>query len=204
MLKYNRMKLGINQVIRKLILADFFLQAGWGFIGPIFAIFIIQQIRGGELVTIGFVVATYWISKSLVQPFIGYYLDTRKGEKDDFDFLIKGMFVANLIPLGYLLSTEIWQILLLELIRGIAMACATPSWAAIFTRHIDKGWEAISWSIESTLIGFAFGFSALFGGIIASTFGFKAIFILVSAFGLFATFLLFFLRRKLPVQEKPF
>ena len=208
------MKIGINKVIRTLILSDFLLQSGWGLIGPIFAIFITQQIRGGSLAAIGFIAATFWFTKSAVQPFIAHFLDMKEGEKDDLDFLIRGMYVANLIPLGYFFSTQLWHIFLLEFIRGLAMACVVPTWAAIFTRHIDKGWEAFSWSIESTGVGFAAGFAAVFGGILANILGFKVVFVLVSFFGLISSTVLLLIRRqifskghfipKMPPREKPF
>jgi predicted MFS family arabinose efflux permease len=206
--------IGLNKVIRVLIASDFFLQAGWGFSAPIFAIFITKQIQGGSVEMVGFVAATYWITKSIVQPFLATFFDWKKGEKDDLRFLIGGLYVANLIPLGYFFSTQIWQIFLLEMIRGLAMACVIPTWSAIFTRHIDKGKEAFSWSIESTGIGFAAGFAGAFGGIIAGVFGFKAVFVLVSLFGLSAASLLLLLKKevfskehfapKIPPTEKPF
>lgn len=186
--------MGINKVIRILITSDFLLQSGWGLIGPIFAIFITEQIQGGSLIIVGFITATYWITKSIVQLFIAYFLDIKKGEKDDFQFLIKGMCVANLIPFGYFFATQVYHIFILEIIRGIAMACVIPSWSAIFTRHIDKGWEAFSWSIESTSIGFAAGLAAGFGGILATIFGFKILFVLVSLFGLMSTLILLLIR----------
>jgi len=204
----------INKVIRILITSDFLLQSGWGLIGPIFAIFLTRQIQGGTLEMVGFIAATYWIAKSVVQPFIAHFLDVTKGEKDDFKFLIGGMYLANLIPLGYIFSTHPWQIFLLEFIRGLAMACVVPTWSAIFTRHIDKGWEAFSWSIESTGIGFAAGIAAAFGGILASILGFKAVFVLVSFFGIISTSVLLLIQDKLfhrdhfalrvPPSEKPF
>ncbi|MFH1894946.1 MAG: MFS transporter [Patescibacteria group bacterium] len=205
---------GINKVIRIFIASDFLLQSGWGLIGPIFAIFITGHIRGGSLAIVGFIAATYWITKSIAQPFIAHFLDVKKGERDDFIFLITGMYIANLIPIGYLFSTQISQIFILELIRGLAMACVVPTWAAIFTRHIDKGWEAFSWSIESTGIGFGFGFAAAFGAILASTIGFQWVFVLVSFFGIAATTILLLIRKdifskehftpRLPPNEKPF
>ena len=208
------MKLGISRVIKTLIVSDFILQSGWGLIGPIFAIFITRNIHGGNLAMVGFIAATYWIAKSIFQPFIAYFFDLKKGEKDDFKFLIVGMYIANLIPLGYLFVSQLWQVFLLEFIRGLAMACVIPSWSGIFTRHINKGWEAFSWSIESTGIGLAFGFAAAFGGIMASALGFKTVFVLVSIFGLIASSVLLLIRNqifprdhfvsKVPPSEKPF
>lgn len=193
--------IGINKVIRTLIFSDFLLQSGWGLIGPIFAIFLTEQIEGGNLAAVGFVTAFFWLTKSIFQPFIAHYLDIKKGERDDFDFLVKGFYVANLIPLGYFFATEIWHIFLLEFIRGVAMASVVPSWMAIFTRHIDRGWEAFSWSIQSTVIGFAIGLAAIFGGLIATFLGFKVIFLLVALFGLISTTLLFAIKRDLLLPD---
>lgn len=205
---------GINKVIRILITSDFLLQSGWGLIGPIFAVFITQNIKGGSLATVGFVAATYWVTKSVVQLFIGHFLDIKKGEKDDFNFLVCGLFAANLVPLGYFFSSNIAHILLLEFIRGLAMAAAVPSWHAIFTRHINKGWEAFTWSIESTGIGFAAAGAAALGGILATILGFEYVFILVSVFGLASTSLLLRVRGQIftkdhftpgiPKVDKPF
>jgi predicted MFS family arabinose efflux permease len=204
----------IGKVIKILIGSEFLFQAGWGLIGPIFAIFITQHIEGGSLAIVGFIAATYWVTKSVAQLFIGHFLDVEKGEEDDFKFMISGMFVANLVPLGYLFSTEIFHIFILEFIRGLAMACVVPSWAGIFTRHIKKGWEAFSWSINSTGIGLAFGFAAAFGGFLAMVMGFRVLFVLVSALGISSSFLLLMIRRHLykknhfapvvPPQEEPF
>jgi hypothetical protein len=207
--------ININRVIKILITSDFFLQAGWGLSGPIFAIFLTKQIQGGNLKMVGFVAATYWITKSIIQPFIAHQLDKNHGEKDDFQFLIIGMYVANLVPLGYAFSTQPWHIFTLEFIRALAMACVVPTWAAIFTRHIDKGREAFSWSLESTGIGIAAGIAGALGGAIASSsLGFKGVFVLVSIFGLLSSSTLFLIRNQIflkdhfaprvPPSEKPF
>ena len=208
------MGLGINKVIRILISSDIMLQSGWGLIGPIFAIFLTRQIQGGRLEMVGFIAAAYWITKSIVQPFIAHKLDVKGGERDDFKLLVLGMFLANLVPIGYFFSTQIWHIFVLECFRGLAMACVIPSWAGIFTRHIDRGREAFSWSLESTGVGFAAGIAGAFGGLMAAAVGFKIVFILTSIFGLTASSLLFLIRPRLfardrfkprvPPSEKPF
>jgi len=202
----------INKVIKVLILSDFLLQAGWGLIGPLFAIFLIGQIEGGSLELVGLVTAVYWIFKSLLQPFIANYLDINLGERDDFAFLVGGMFIANLVPLGYVFSTQAWHIVILELIRAVAMACVIPTWSAIFTRHVDRGREAFSWSLESAGIGLAAGIAGALGAIMVSLFGFKVVFVLVSVFGIMSSISLLAMRRSIfrrgraasrPSVEKP-
>jgi len=195
------MNIGLNKAIRILIYSDFLLQSGWGLIGPIFAIYITGQIQG-SVASVGLVVATYWIIKSIIQPFFARYMDIKKGEKDDFNYLFISLIMANLVPLGYVFVNDMWQIFLLETIRAVAMAFAVPSWYAIFTRHIDKGWEAFTWSIHSTSFGFASGFAAAFGGIIATFLGFKIVFVLVSFFGLLSAFILLLTIE--PILKLPF
>lgn len=208
------MKIGINKVVRTLIFSDILLQSGWGLIGPIFAIFLTKQIQGGNLKMVGLIAATYWIVKSVVQPFIAHHLDKNHGEKDDLVILFGGMIVANCIPFGYIFSTQPWHIFLLEAIRGVAMAGVVPTWSGIFTRHIDKGREAFSWSLESTGLGFAAGFAGAVGGILASLVSFKIVFMLVGIFGLASSLVLLLIRRHIflhdhfkpgvPPSEKPF
>jgi len=186
----------LSRIIVKLITADFFLHSGWGLISPIFAIFIVNSIEGGSLEMVGFAAAIYWIVKSSLQPFLVNFLGIVRGEKDDFNFLIFGLYITSLVPLGYFFSTYIWHIFLLEIIRGISMACVVPAWHGIFTRHINKGWEAFSWSVQSTNFGFAFGFAAAFGGILASFLGFRAVFIMVSLLGMISATLILIIKNQ--------
>lgn len=192
----------ITKVIRILILSDFALQAGWGLIGPIFGVFIVEQVPGGNLAVVGLIAATYWVTQSVVQLFVASFLDRTPGEKDDFLFLMTGMVAANLVPLGYVFARELWHIVLLEFVRGLAMACVVPSWYAIFTRHLPKGREAFTWSLDSTGVGVAAGFSALFGGVVAMFLGFQWAFVLVSFFGLLSTGILWAIRGSLYVKDR--
>jgi MFS transporter, DHA2 family, multidrug resistance protein len=187
----------LSGITVKLITADFFLHSGWGLIAPIFAIFITDQIPGGSLEVVAFAVASYWIVKSTAQPFIANVLDLIRGEKDDFDFLVYGTYINALVPLGYFFATQVWHIFLLEIVRGLAMACIVPAWYGIFTRHISKGWEAFSWSIQSTSLGFATGFAAAFGGLVATFLGFRTVFILIFILKIISATLLFYTRKSI-------
>lgn len=186
----------LNKITAKMIAADFFLQSGWGLISPIFAIFITEQIKG-NIEIVAFVTATYWIIKSAIQPALAICLDTVKGEKDDFNFLILGMTIAAFVPLGYFFASKVYHIFILESIRGVAMSFVTPAWHGIFTRHLKKGWEAFSWSVKSTGLGFASGLAAAFGGILATFMGFKVVFILVFLLKTISVSIFIIIRKKL-------
>jgi len=187
-------QVSINKVVKFLIASDVALSAGWGFLAPIFAIFLTEQIIGGNAAIAGSAAGLYWITKSIVQPFIARRLDKRRGEGDDFNFLVTGLFVTGLVPLGYLFIVYPWQLYALELVHALAMALVVPTWAGIFTRHIDKDHEAFDWSIESTMLGFGAGIGGILGGLLAQTLGFPFVFILVSAFTMLSVVVLFPIR----------
>jgi len=200
----------INKVIRVLIISDFFLNCGWGFLGPIFSIFIVQNITTGSTAegakVAGFAALFYWASKSFLQIPLGRYLDKNHGEKDDFLFMVIGTFLTGLVPFGFLIAFLPWHIYLSQILHGIGMAMTLPSWLAIFTRHIDKGKEAFEWGMESTSIGIGAGLTGAIGGIMVAIFGFKIVFLLVGAFTIFSTLLLLVIRKemasKTPIEHK--
>lgn len=177
-------KIKVNKVIITLIKADLVFLSAFGLTTPIFAVFILDQIKGGDVKMVGFAAAIYWILKSLFQIPISRFLDKERGEKDDLYCLVIGFLVAAIVPFGYIFSSFPWHIYVLQVIYGIGMAMYIPSWCAIFTRHIDKGKEAFEWSLNSSSLGFGIGITGAVGGILASQFGFNLLFVVVGIFAI--------------------
>jgi hypothetical protein len=177
-----------------MIYSDFVLHSGWGFLGPVFAIFIVQNIAAGDPIEgakiAGFASLSYWIIKSSLQIPIGKNLDKNHGEKDDFRFMIFGTFLTGFVPFGFMLSSQPWHIYAFHALHAVGMAMVIPSWSAIFTRHIDKGREAFEWSLRSTALGFAAGITGALGGILAAAYGFNIIFILVGSLSMVSSLML--------------
>lgn len=184
----------INKVVRALIFADFFLASGWGFLGPVFAIFVVAKISIGDPTqaaqVAGFASMVYWMTKSFLQIPISKYFDHKHGERDDYWFMVLGLFLTGLSPFGFLISFLPWHLYAFQIVHAIGMALFVPSWNAIFTRHIDKGKEAYEWGMDSSLFGFGAGIAAGLGGIMVGIFGFNVIFILVGSFSIFSSLLL--------------
>ncbi|MDO8557097.1 MAG: MFS transporter [Candidatus Jorgensenbacteria bacterium] len=170
-------RIKINRVVKHFILSDLMLWSGWGLIGPIFAVFIIQGIPNVSLVTIGATSAIYWIVKSIIQIPVALLLDRHKGEKDELYTLIGSLILAGFVALAFLLVKTTGQLYFVTLLQGIAFGLYIPSWYAIFSRHLDKDRYALDWSLDSTSIGVASGVTALIGGMVADYFGFPALFI---------------------------
>ena len=196
----------VNKIIKMMITSDFFLNLGWGLLSPVFAIFIVKNIAYGDTLeaarVAGFASLIYWLVKSILQIPIGHYLDKNHGEKDDFWLMTLGTSLVALIPIGYLFSQQSWHIYILQAINAIGMSMVIPSWSAIFTRHIDKGREALQWSMESTFLGIGAGIAGGMGGIIASVYGFGAVFVCVSSFNIISVIFLFLIKNDISLKNK--
>lgn len=192
----------INKIIKVLIANDLALNAGWGFLAPVFAIFIVQNIKGGSVEVAGFSAMIYWLLKSFLQIPIGKYLDKNHGEKDDFYFMVLGIFLAGLVPFGFLVASLPWHIYALQALHALGMALVIPPWAAIFTRHIDKGQEAFEWGLDSTSLGFGAGIAGAIGGLLVAKAGFQIVFVLVGSLTILAAILLFFIKSSLSSKNK--
>jgi len=169
--------LKVNRVIRFFITADLMLFGGWGLVGPVFALFIMDRIEGANFVVVGAATAVYWFAKSALQIPVAVLLDRNKGETDDFRVLITAFLIAGFSALSYLLVHTISGLLLVALLQGIAFGLYVPSWSSLFSRHLDKEHYSLDWSLDSTVLGFASGITALVGGILATSIGFGAVFI---------------------------
>jgi len=168
---------------------------------PVLAVFIIDSIEGGDAGVVGMAIGIYWVAKSLFQIPIGKYLDRNHGEKDDYWFMIVGTFIASLTPLAFLVSTEPWHIYSLQVVHAFGMAMAIPSWGGIFIRHMDRGREAETYSLESSALGMGIGVAGIIGGFVAKTIGFTYLFIGVSVFGIVGSFLLLLIKKDILPQE---
>lgn len=195
--------LTINKIIRTLIISDVFIYSSWGLIMPVFAVFVVDSINGGDVGVVGAAVGIYWVVKSILQIPIGKYLDKNHGEKDDYWFMIVGILLASFTPLLFLVSSEPWHIYGLQVLHAIGMAMAIPSWGGLFTRHMDRGREAETWSLESSSLGFGIGVTSIVGGLVAKTFGFDFLFIGIFVLGISGVLLLLLIKNDIVPKADP-
>jgi|SRR3989344_1910717 len=188
-----RFFLPINKTIKILMLSDFIITSGFGFIAPIFALFLTDKIQGGTIETVGFASAIYWLAAVLTRLPIAQRIDKTKTEKDDFYFMIFGSVLVSITPFLYIISAEIWHIYAIQIIYGLGYSLRLPGWFGMFTRHIDKNHEGYEWSFGSLISGAGSGITAALGGIMAAKFGFDALFILIGALSIVGTLTLIFL-----------
>lgn len=167
----------VNHTIRTMIISDFYLNAGLSLFGPIFAIFVTQQIPGATLKVVGFGAAITQVIKCALEIPIAKYLDKNHGEYDDFYSLVLGNILFITTPFLYILATKVGHVYAIQAVAGAALALIVPPWNAIFSRHLDKSQESVEWAYESIAIGIATGGAAAIGGLLAEKFGFHFVFL---------------------------
>lgn len=185
--------LKISKVIRYIVLADLLFLGSWALIHPIFSIFVIEKVRGATLVTVGLVSALYWLVKSIFQIPVSKYLDRVEGEKDDFFALFLALILAAIASFSFAITKSLWQLFATQFLYAIAFGLYVPSWTAIFSRHLDRRRISFNWSLDSTAIGLASFFAAIFSGILANWLGFSFVFFIVGCLCLLSAFVIFFI-----------
>jgi len=190
-----KIKFSINKVVFFLIKADFFFFSALGLVTPIFAVFLTDKLKDGNIAVAGFATAIYWITKAIFEIPIAKFLDKVKGERDDLIFLVVGYFIVGLIHFGYTQATLSWHIYILEFFYAIAMAIAMPGWSAMFTRHIDKGKEGFEWSIEHVAYSIGTGITGALSGILVMKYGFNMVFVIAGVVAIIGSLVPLFVYR---------
>ena len=201
----------VNKVIAIIIASDFMVTTASSLLSPIFALFITSRITGGSAQTVGFAIAIYWTTKSVLQLPIARYLDRNHGEMDDYYFMIFGLLADSLFFCGYyFFASAVWHVFLLQGLLGVADAFLVPPFYAIFTRHIDPGSEGFEWAVRSSLsFGGGAALGGALGGVLLGVVGFRNIFLIAALFNILSVIALLFMRPYImpntpkPVQRIP-
>ena len=172
--------MNLNKIIKYLIFSDLVFYTGWGLISPVFAIFIVDIIHGGNAFVVGMASAIHLIVRSLLRVPFGMAADSGKTQKRAYLFMIFGLFIAALVPLGFIFSVYPMHIYLLQALLGVSLAMSTAGWTCIFARHMDKNKESTEWGLDAVAVGLGPGIAAAAGGLAVTYFSFNIVFIAVN------------------------
>ena len=193
----------VNSAIKILLAVLIMINTAAALWMPLFSIFVINNIAGATLITIGVTGALYSVIKSVLQIPIAKYLDARAGEKDDFVVIFVGIFLASISSFALLCIGKIWELAVVQGLWGIADACTLAAYYAIFAHHIDKKSAAFEWSLFSVggmTVAIAIG--GLIGSFAVQAFGFSFVFIIAGIMNLLALVLLGFFYPYVKVMRK--
>ncbi len=184
----------INRVVEAFIISETFLWSAWNFITPIFAIFVVNNIKGGDIQIAASAFSICLISRVTFEIITGRYLNN-KTDGQRLRLTILGMVIMSVAYVGFAFSHTIPLLFLFYILIGIGFGVASPAKYSLFTEHIDKNKASTEWSLYDaiTLIGIAS--ATALGGFIAGMYGFTFLFILASVVNLLGIVPYLFYRR---------
>lgn len=200
----------MQKIIKLLIYSDIFLITGFGLIAPIFAIFIKENLIGGSLVSAGLASSLYLVVKSVVELPSAKYVDKHRHR---VLFLILGTFLISIVPFLYVFSTHVKHIYIAQVLYGFGAALSTPTFLALFSKHLDKKKEDFEWAVYGSVMGLGTAATAYLGATAVTFFnkintkaiigfdGFQIVFLIVGLMSLTGMFILFFLDKKSEKQR---
>jgi MFS family permease len=180
----------INPVIRFLTYSDILLLSGWGLVNPIIAVFFADHIEGGSVRVAGLAIMIYFLVKSIIQIPLARVIDLKKGEEDDYWWMLWGTLLIAIAPFLFIWASVPWHVYAIQVVHGIGGALSYPTYLAIFTRHIDKHEEGLEWSIYYTTTDLGAALTAGLGGYLVSLVGYDLVFYAVGVASVVGTLFL--------------
>lgn len=178
----------MKRVLKYLVMSDVLLISSFGLIGPVFSIFIANELTLGSIGAAGTAASVFLLTKSLVQIPASNLAD-KYGKKNA---IIGGTSFIILALLGYYFMQNIYHLYILQFVYGIAAAFAYPAWLALFSMNLDKGHESHDYGIYGTAVGVATAITAFVGAQVAEIIGFRSLFLIASIFATFGLGILIF------------
>lgn len=143
-----------------------------GLFAPFYAIFI-QKI-GGTIAFAGFSWAIFSIAAGgLTLLFTKWELRVKEQEL----LLALGYVLRGIVFLSYAFMHDRTQLIVTQLVWGLAFAIGGPAFDATYSAHIDKEKSIAEWGNWEGVASIATGIAALVGGMLIESFGYQAVFL---------------------------
>jgi MFS family permease len=168
----------LNQIILLIIVSEFIIATADALIAPIYALFVTQDV-GAAAQAVGFSVAIYWVTKSILQLPIARYLDKNHGEIDDYYSMVGGLLIVVVGNFLFYFATTVSHVYLIQFLLAVGNSFVVPPFYAIFTRHIDKNNEGFEWSLRSSFsLGAGTALGGALSGVLGAIIGFRSLFLI--------------------------
>jgi len=93
--------------------------------------------------------------------------------------MIIGYFLNAILTFCYLFVETPLQLLILQIGLGIAVALATPTWDALYSKYAEKNHRGYIWGLANGEAKIMTGSALILGGLIVSTFSFSTLFLIM-------------------------
>lgn len=170
----------IKKIFPILALSIFASMLGVGIISPLLPFY--SETLGANDLWIGIIFASFFVSRSLVTPFISRLAD-RGGRKR---LLAIGLLSSALISLGYIWADSPIQLAAVRLLHGVASSLIQPIAQAYIGDTAPQGEEGKWMGYYNTAFFTGFGAGPLMGGVLTDHFGLTVAFSVMGGLNLLA------------------
>jgi MFS family permease len=187
-------KTTFNKAIKILIVTNGLVLIAGAMLGPIYALFV-EKI-GGSLLQASYAYGIYAITAAIANLISGKYID--KIKKDDIAMVVViGYTIMGFAFFGYIFVNSIWTLFLVQAIIGIGEAIYSPAFDTLYSEHLDKSEFGEEWGALEAIKYLTLAIGAIIGGLLVTSFGFNAIFVLMGLLCLVSGIYIFRLPRKI-------
>lgn len=162
----------LNKSLRILIIVNTSMIFIMGLFVPFYAIFV--QKLGGDIAFAGFSWAVFSIvSGMLILAFAKWEVKVKEQEL----LMGLGYLLRGIVFLSYASMTTLSQLMITQVLWGIAAAIGMPAFDALYQAHTTKKESIIQWGSWEGIASIAVGAAALVGGILIQLFGYQSVFV---------------------------
>ncbi|MFH0987019.1 MAG: MFS transporter [Candidatus Micrarchaeota archaeon] len=165
----------MNKRIRTLLIVDLALLVSINLFGPIYAIF--AEGIGGDILAVGESWGAFAIATGIFIILFGKIEEKRR----KINMLILSYLLYIIGFTLYLFVSNIFQLILVQILLGLALAVNIPAWDTLFTVYMDTGKESSTWGLYSGMTYIISGITAAIGSFIVFTYSFEALFYVMIA-----------------------
>ena len=165
----------INRSHRALFsLNSVFVFAG-SLLGPLYAVYVGKI--DSKIISVSYSWAAFMFSSTLFMYFVSKYGDKVKEQ----EYLLAGGFLVRCLAwIGYIFISNLTGLIALQIVLGLGEALGTPSWNAIFAKHLDERKEIMDYSNWNMVNNLMVAAATVIGGIMVTYLGFNVLFIVMS------------------------
>lgn len=181
MMNFSRKHIGrlkVNTVVKAFILAEMFLWSGWNFIMLFFALYV-SKLPGGSIQDAATATSLFFFSRVCFVLLSGKLL-MRKGKEYKFAITILGMSLISICYVLMGLTQQIPHIYTLFIIIGGCLGMVSPAKNSLFSSHINKEKESITWSALDAGVFVSLAITSSAGGLLVGKYGFSVLFFIAA------------------------
>ncbi len=169
----------INPIVLAFIFSEAFFWSAWNLVSPIIAVYVVSTLPSGTVQTAAFGFTLYL----LVRVIVGLFVSNLVKFPSDRKRMITDAVGMVLLSCCYLLIAFIPSIVtfyIFFIIAGVSFGISSPAKYPMFSLNLNRQQASRTWSTYDAITFTGMGIAIAFGGVIATKFGFKALFILSS------------------------